>query len=39
MVASIAGTVFKDLDFDGVQDLQEAGLDYLCLSEIMIICC
>ena len=26
MVASIAGTIFSDLDFDGVQDSQEAGL-------------
>ena len=27
MVASIAGTIFNDLDFDGVQDSQEAGLE------------
>ena len=27
MVASIAGTIFSDLDFDGVQDSQEAGLE------------
>ena len=27
MVASIAGTIFSDLDFDGVRDSQEAGLE------------
>ena len=27
MVASITGTIFSDLDFDGVQDSQEAGLE------------
>jgi len=27
MVASIAGTIFSDLDFDGVQDSQETGLE------------
>ena len=27
MVASVTGTIFNDLDFDGVQDSQEAGLE------------